>query len=183
MGGATRCNQRRIRAYFLVKRTIAKRFTLALPWFSYGQNAPTKPIRTKLAIDPIRLPDRSFWSRIFPCWKELKQPAKTNWQCCTKEKARRRIIFGGPRKLGWLPSLHQARDINAQFATHGLFNRLESQCMIFMACHSRNGQGAHHARALNAQGEATACWRIILIRHASPFEGMEPLFTPTLPKI
>ena len=101
----------------------------------------------------------------------------------TKEKTRRRIIFGGSRKLGWLPSLHQARDINAQFATHGLFNRLESQCMIFMACHSRNGQGAHHARALNAQGEATACWRIILIRHASPFEGMEPLFTPTLPKI
>ena len=122
-------------------------------------------------------------SRIFPCWIKPGQPAKTNWQCRTKEKTRRRIIFGGRRKLGWLPSLHQARYINAQFATHGLFNRLESQCMIFMACHSRNGQGAHHARALNAQGEATACWRIILIRHAAPFEGMEPLFTPALPKI
>ena len=87
MGGATRCNQRRIRAYFLVKRTIAKRFTLTLPWFSYGQNAPTKPIRTKLAIDPIRLPDRSFWQPyFFPAGQSSNNPPRLTGSAVRKKR-------------------------------------------------------------------------------------------------
>ena len=116
----------------------------------------------KHAIVPMRLSDRSFWQPHFSLPEETQIARQNQLGFHTTEKARRRIVFVGPRKLGWLP-LHQTRDINAQFASHGLFNRLERQCMILMACHSGNGQGAHHARTLYAQGEATARWRIIFI--------------------
>ena len=162
MGGATRCDRRRVRAYFLVKRTIARRITLTLFWFSYGQNAPIQPMLPKHAIVPMRLPDRSFWQPYFFLLERANYPPRLTGSAVRKKSlAEESSSARLANSVGCL--LHQARDINAQFTTHGLFNRLERQCMILMACHSGNGQGAHHARTLYAQGEATARWRIIFI--------------------